>query len=253
MNRARRHLVRDLDAAQIRTIHRERRLLRSLTREEAALPVQQAKSAGKAFVPCGIPRHFLILNSNCGTTRTPLWRRSPQGTTICNACGLYQKARNTSRPLSLRKKPPQLVPANARSKPPKIAPAPSPSTKFRGAPAPTYVSEDQAPPGTCPGGGKCNGTGGAEGCGGCPAYNNRLSKTAQLNMPHSRACSSERNASQPGSEDPAAILDRNAMNMQYQNTTVVIACQNCGTTTTPLWRRDEGGHTICNACGECAG
>ncbi|OAD75097.1 GATA-type zinc finger transcription factor, partial [Phycomyces blakesleeanus NRRL 1555(-)] len=28
-----------------------------------------------------------------------------------------------------------------------------------------------------------------------------------------------------------------------------IQCHNCGTNTTPLWRRNEEGQTICNACG----
>ncbi|KAI9028132.1 GATA-type zinc finger transcription factor, partial [Phycomyces blakesleeanus NRRL 1555(-)] len=28
-----------------------------------------------------------------------------------------------------------------------------------------------------------------------------------------------------------------------------IQCFNCHTRTTPLWRRDKDGNTICNACG----
>ncbi|KAI9498605.1 iron transporter biosynthesis regulating transcription factor, partial [Zychaea mexicana] len=38
--------------------------------------------------------------SNCGTTKTPLWRRAPNGDTICNACGLFLKARNAPRPVT---------------------------------------------------------------------------------------------------------------------------------------------------------
>ncbi|KAI9283306.1 hypothetical protein BY458DRAFT_428054 [Sporodiniella umbellata] len=87
--------------------------------------------------------------ANCGTTTTPLWRRGPNGETICNACGLYLKARNTLRPPTMKK-------TNKKEK---------------------------------------------NDCGG-------------------------------GTFNRQALM-----------------CANCRTTTTPLWRRDEAGNTICNACG----
>ncbi|KAL0088262.1 hypothetical protein F4703DRAFT_1734956 [Phycomyces blakesleeanus] len=64
--------------------------------------------------------------SNCGTTSTPLWRRSPVGETICNACGLYLKARNTTRPPWLKRNSTANPPTTKRilASPPVLAPAP---------------------------------------------------------------------------------------------------------------------------------
>lgn len=132
--------------------------------------------------------------SNCGTTTTPLWRRAPNGDTICNACGLYLKARNTLRPPSMkRNQKKQLLQQQQQLQ------QPMDQAQF--------ISAANAPAGTCPGGGQCNGTGGSASCEGCPAFN------------------------------------------QHQVNRHALICANCRTTTTPLWRRDEGGNTICNACG----
>ncbi|KAI0177820.1 hypothetical protein BJ166DRAFT_33039 [Pestalotiopsis sp. NC0098] len=179
--------------------------------------------------------------SNCGTTRTPLWRRSPQGATICNACGLYLKARNSQRPTNL-KRPPTVVAASSTSRKSPEQTSPKPCSQTNGA---TYVAADQTQSGSCPGGGRCNGTGGAVGCSGCPAFNNRVAKSAQLNSLQNQEASNR----ETDVDDGPQPIDVAAEEANGQNTTVVIACQNCGTTVTPLWRRDESGHTICNACG----
>ncbi|CCD26102.2 Gat1p NDAI_0G03250 [Naumovozyma dairenensis CBS 421] len=40
--------------------------------------------------------------NNCGTGTTPLWRKDPNGNSLCNACGLFLKLHGVMRPLSLK-------------------------------------------------------------------------------------------------------------------------------------------------------
>ncbi|KAI0029190.1 hypothetical protein K488DRAFT_56981, partial [Vararia minispora EC-137] len=101
--------------------------------------------------------------ANCGATKTPLWRRDAEGKTVCNACGLYQKNRNTPRPTSLSRRGSQQPLANA------------------------HMSSPSA----------------------------------------------------PASHDSAG----------EQRKSGGLSCANCKTSTTPLWRRDDCGNNICNACG----
>jgi hypothetical protein len=56
--------------------------------------------------PDAVPRrpvHWMTTCTNCGTTKTSLWRRDKAGLPVCNACGLYYRLHGRPRPPTWRR------------------------------------------------------------------------------------------------------------------------------------------------------
>ncbi|KAF8606053.1 hypothetical protein BDV93DRAFT_521358 [Ceratobasidium sp. AG-I] len=193
----------------------------------APLTPASALAAPQAIAQSLVPQSC----ANCGTENTPLWRRDPEGRSICNACGLYAKSRRQPRPVTLGRTPTPSY-TFVSQQPPVSSPTgvsePPPASSGLAAPPPLPHNG-----GTCPGDGRCDGTGGASACAGCPAFNNN-------NIPPGN--SHEQSQAQPR-PSAAAPSDRPT------GAPGALSCTNCGTSTTPLWRRDDAGNNICNACG----
>ncbi|KAJ2552781.1 GATA type transcriptional activator of nitrogen-regulated proteins, partial [Coemansia sp. RSA 1933] len=149
---------------------------------------------------------------NCGTTKTPLWRRDPRNQPICNACGLYLKSYGKMRPLSLKRSQKQDDQQQQQQQTKALGSTPT-------AAAAALAASDSAAScaiggngeGTCPGDGTCNGKGGGPSCDGCPAYN-------QKHLPHtSRANGSGGGARRLTAAERAAAIANGAATDEHGN------------------------------------
>ncbi|KAG2198641.1 hypothetical protein INT47_001780 [Mucor saturninus] len=165
--------------------------------------------------------------SNCGTTTTPLWRRSPLGETICNACGLYYKARNTTRPVWLKRNASKRPKSNMIN-PIALAPRISPTPLL--APAPPILSMHQSSSSLT------------------PLQQHQIHQNQQQPQKQQETHQQQQHHHQQQQQHQSKQT-KPPVSVGKEIAPDCLICANCQTTTTPLWRRDESGQPICNACG----
>ncbi|KAG0207409.1 hypothetical protein BGX28_001348 [Mortierella sp. GBA30] len=166
---------------------------------------------------------------NCKVTQTPLWRRTPDRKhSLCNACGLYYKQYGAHRPLHVRHKLPAILADVRLSALPYARPSAQQSSR---GPSPNPTSPSEVP-----------------------------FSFASIPMESSISSSDSDSDSSRGLAtslpDLAKMYSEALIRPPAQKTSpplmtakLGIKCANCSQTQTPLWRKNDAGEPICNACG----
>ncbi|KAG0371083.1 hypothetical protein BGZ54_000531 [Gamsiella multidivaricata] len=165
---------------------------------------------------------------NCKVTQTPLWRRTPDRKhSLCNACGLYFKQYGAHRPLNARHKLPTVL----------------------------------ASLGTLP---YARPTSGQSSRGPSPGPSSPTSPLVAQDSSSSASSSSDSDSDSSHGHDLTSVFpDLTALYTQallppspvkkvsppLMTAKQGIQCKNCLQTQTPLWRKNDAGEPICNACG----
>ncbi|KAF8936580.1 hypothetical protein EDD21DRAFT_391532 [Dissophora ornata] len=153
---------------------------------------------------------------NCKVTKTPLWRRTPDRMhSLCNACGLYQKQYGAHRPLNVRSKLPSvLVDPRLNAMP--------------------YGRSTQGTRGSSPSGPESSSSTDSESDSGRSPRDEEMGLLPDLTKMYADALLR-----------PSVKKTTPPLMTAKQG----IECANCSQTQTPLWRKNEAGEPICNACG----
>ncbi|KAF9109197.1 hypothetical protein BGX27_007875 [Mortierella sp. AM989] len=170
---------------------------------------------------------------NCKVTQTPLWRRTPDRMhSLCNACGLYYKQYGAHRPLNVRHKLPTVL-ADVRLNTMPYA-RPSVSSSRGSSPTPNSPSSSHSSFATQDS--STSSTSDSDSDSGASCRNSSLASFPVLAKMYTEALIPAIASTQKTS--PPLMIAKQG-----------IQCVNCSQTQTPLWRKNDAGEPICNACG----